>query len=47
MYYEEQQGIAYAVGKIENLLDSYYTAEVIPKDEIMEVIEELRKEYQR
>lgn len=45
MNYDEQQGVAYAVGKIYDLLDKYANAENIPKDTIRDLIKELEEEY--
>lgn len=46
MNYDEQQGIAYAVGKLYDLLDKYAKEEKIPKDAIRCLIEELENEYE-
>lgn len=46
MNYDEQQGIAYAVGKLYDLLDKYSKEEKIPKDAIRCLIEELENEYE-
>lgn len=45
MNYDEQQGVAYAVGKMYDLLDEYAKEEKIPKDAIRELIKELEEEY--
>ena len=45
MNYDEQQGVAYAVGKLYDLLDEYVGDEKIPKDAIRDLIEELESEY--
>ena len=45
MNYDEQQGVAYAVGKLYDLLDEYADIEKIPKDAIRDLIEELEGEY--
>ena len=45
MYYEEQQGVAYAVSKIYDLLDTYNKAETIPKEAIRKLVEELEENY--
>lgn len=44
MNYDEQQGVAYAVGKLYDLLDKY-AGEEIPKDAIRDLIKELEDEY--
>lgn len=44
MNYDEQQGIAYAVGKLYDLLDKH-ASEEIPKDAIRDLIKELEDEY--
>ena len=44
MNYDEQQGVAYAVGKLYDLLDKYANEE-IPKDAIRDLIKELEDEY--
>ena len=46
MNYDEQQGVAYAVGKLYDLLDTY-ASEKIPKDAIRDLIKELEEEYER
>ena len=45
MNYDEQQGVAYAVGKLYDLLDEYVDVEKIPKDNIRDLIKELEDEY--
>ena len=45
MNYDEQQGVAYAVGKLYDLLDEYAGDEKIPKDAIGDLIKELEEEY--
>lgn len=45
MNYDEQQGVAYAVGKIYDLLDKHTNAENISKDAIRDLIKELEEEY--
>ena len=45
MNYDEQQGVAYAVGKLYDLLDEYADDEKIPKDNIRDLIKELEEEY--
>ena len=45
MNYDEQQGVAYAVGKLYDLLDEYASDEKISKDAIRDLIEELENEY--
>ena len=45
MNYDEQQGVAYAVGKLYDLLDKHASDEKIPKDTIRDLIEELEDEY--
>lgn len=44
MNYDEQQGVAYAVGKLYDLLDKH-AGEKIPKDAIRDLIKELEDEY--
>lgn len=44
MNYDEQQGVAYAVGKLYDLLDKH-AGEEIPKDAIRDLIKELEDEY--
>ena len=46
MNYDEQQGVAYAVGKMYELLDDYAEEEKISKDVIRDLIEELEGEYE-
>ena len=41
MNYDEQQGVAYAVGKLYDLLDEYASDEEITKDAIRDLIKEL------
>ena len=45
MNYDEQQGVAYAVGKLYDLLDEHTSSEKIPKDAIRDLIEKLEGEY--
>ena len=45
MNYDEQQGVAYVVGKLYGLLDEYAGDEKITKDAIRDLIEELEEEY--
>ena len=45
MNYVEQQGVAYAVGKLYDLLDEHASVEKIPKDTIRDLIKELEDEY--
>lgn len=45
MNYDEQQGVAYAVGKMYDLLDKHAGEEKISKDAIRGLIEELENEY--
>ena len=45
MNYDEQQGVAYAVGKLYDLLDEHTDVEKIPKDNIRDLIKELEDEY--
>ena len=45
MNYDEQQGVAYAVGKLYDLLDKHAGDEKIPKDNIRDLIKELEEEY--
>jgi len=45
MNYDEQQGVAYAVNKMYDLLDEYAKEEKIPKNAIRDLIEELEDEY--
>lgn len=45
MNYDEQQGVAYAVGKLYDLLDKHANEEEIPKDAIRDLIKELEDEY--
>lgn len=47
MNYDEQQGVAYAVGKMYDLLDKHASTENIPKDAIRDLIKELEEEYER
>lgn len=44
MNYDEQQGVAYAVGKLYDLLDEH-ADEKISKDAIRDLIKELEGEY--
>ena len=41
MNYDEQQGVAYAVGKLYDLLDEHASDEKIPKDAIRDLVKEL------
>lgn len=45
MNYDEQQGVAHAVGKLYDLLDEHASVEKIPKDSIRDLIKELEDEY--
>ena len=45
MNYDEQQGVAYAVGKLYDLLDKHASDEKITKDAIRDLIKELEDEY--
>ena len=45
MNYDEQQGVAYAVGRLYDLLDKHANVEKIPKDTIRDLIKELEDEY--
>lgn len=45
MNYDEQQGVAFAVGKIYDLLDKHTSEEKISKDTIRDLIKELEGEY--
>lgn len=45
MNYDEQQGVAYAVSKLYDLLDKYAKDDKIPKDAVRGLIEELENEY--
>ena len=45
MNYDEQQGVAYAVGELYDLLDEYASDEKIPKDAIRDLVKELEDEY--
>lgn len=45
MNYDEQQGVAYAVGKLYDLLDEHSGDEKIPKGAIRDLIKELEDEY--
>ena len=46
MNYDEQQGVAYAVGKLYDLLDKYIDDEKISKDAIRDLIKDLEEEYE-
>ena len=46
MNYDEQQGVAYAVGKLYDLLDKHMNSEKITKDAIRDLIKELENEYE-
>ncbi len=45
MNYDEQQGVAYVVGKLYDLLDEHAGDEKISKDVIRDLIKELEGEY--
>ena len=45
MNYDEQQGVAYAVRRLDDLLDAYTKEEKVPKDAIRDLIQELESEY--
>lgn len=47
MNYDEQQGVAYAVGKLYDLLDKHASEEKISKDDIRDLIKELESEYEK
>lgn len=46
MNYDEQQGVAYVVGKLYDLLDNHADDEKISKDAIRDLIKELEEEYE-
>ena len=46
MTYDEQQGVAYTVGKLYDLLDKYAKEEKVPKVAIRDLIHELEDEYE-
>lgn len=46
MNYDEQQGVAYAVGKLYDLLDKHADDEKITKDAIRDLIKDLEEEYE-
>ena len=46
MNYDEQQGVAYAVGKLYDLLDEHVGDEKISKDTIKDLITDLEEEYE-
>ena len=46
MNYDEQQGVAYAVGKLYDLLDKHADNEKISKDTIRDLITDLEEEYE-
>lgn len=46
MNYDEQQGVAYAVGKLYDLLDKHAGNEKISKDTIRDLITDLEEEYE-
>lgn len=46
MNYDEQQGVAYVVGKLYDLLDKHVGDEKISKDTIKDLIKELENEYE-
>ena len=45
MNYDEQQGVAYAVGKLYDLLDKHADDKKISKDAIRDLVKELEEEY--
>ena len=45
MNYDEQQCVAYAVGKLYDLLDKHASDEKISKDAIRDLVKELEDEY--
>ena len=45
MNYDEQQGVAYAVGKLYDFLDKHASDEKISKDAIRDLVKELADEY--
>ena len=45
MNYDEQQGVAYAVRRLDDLLDKYTKEEKVPKDAIRDLIQDLENEY--
>ena len=46
MNYDEQQGVAYAVGKLYDLLDKHAGDEKISKDTIRDLITDLEEAYE-
>ena len=46
MNYDEQQGVAYVVGKLYDLLDKHAGNEKISKDTIRDLIADLEEEYE-
>lgn len=46
MNYDEQQGVAYVVGKLYDLLDKHAGDEKISKDTIRDLITDLEEEYE-
>lgn len=46
MNYDEQQGVAYVVGKLYDLLDEHASDEKISKEDIRDLIKELENEYE-
>ena len=46
MNYDEQQGVAYAVAKLYDLLDKHAGNEKISKDTIRDLITDLEEEYE-
>lgn len=46
MNYDEQQGVAYVVGKLYDLLDEHASDEKIPKNAIRDLITDLEEEYE-
>lgn len=46
MNYDEQQGVAYVVGKLYDLLDEHASNEKISKDTIRDLITDLEEEYE-
>lgn len=46
MNYDEQQGVAYAVGRLYDLLDKHAGNEEISKNAIRDLITDLEEEYE-
>lgn len=46
MNYDEQQGVAYVVGRLYDLLDKHAGNEKISKDTIRDLIADLEEEYE-